>query len=295
AYVQNIRSRKNSKTKRKRQERNPNDQHANRSLSQLSISQEKQAKKQKLITTVRETTILNTHEQPTHRLPTELLHDNMDKKQERVMVEEEHTRALPTMSIQKFKPQYLQVSNRVFKTILSSAIPDANKIVHGLNTNEKLQMIRQMTEIRKDLHYFQLQQNLWQAYYNLGIKENIDITIRLAKRYWQIVVNVQRTKEQLDTLRQRIFLQRLPRRMDKMIDLFIDYIQPMLSSSVLNKDRRAGLTSSYSKIITRYKFDLMSLNMNTLENIERGHQQLLIDFKKKILQACNYPLRQAIE
>ncbi|CAF2538862.1 unnamed protein product [Rotaria sp. Silwood2] len=69
----------------------------------------------------------------------------------------------------------------------------------------------------------------------------------------------------------------------------------MLSSSVLNKDRRAGLTSSYSKIITRYKFDLMSLNMNTLENIERGHQQLLIDFKKKILQACNYPLRQAIE
>jgi hypothetical protein len=42
-----------------------------------------------------------------------------------------------------------------------------------LNTDEKLQVVRQMTEITNNLHYSNLQQHLWQAYYNLGIKENL--------------------------------------------------------------------------------------------------------------------------
>ena len=69
----------------------------------------------------------------------------------------------------------------------------------------------------------------------------------------------------------------------------------MLANSVLDKDRRAGLISDYSKAITQYKLDLMSLNLNTLENIRRGHQQKRIDLEGKISQCCNDSLEQAIK
>ena len=69
----------------------------------------------------------------------------------------------------------------------------------------------------------------------------------------------------------------------------------MLANSVLDKDRRAGLISDYSKAITQYKFDLMSLNLNTLENIRRGHQQKRIDLEGKISQCCNDLAIQALK
>jgi hypothetical protein len=37
--------------------------------------------------------------------------------------------------IQRFKPHYLQVSDQIFKQMLSNAIPDGDKIVQCLNTN----------------------------------------------------------------------------------------------------------------------------------------------------------------
>jgi hypothetical protein len=57
--------------------------------------------------------------------------------------------------------------------MLSNAIEDANKIVQCLDTDEKLQAIRHMMEIINNLHYFELQRDLWQAYFNIGLKENI--------------------------------------------------------------------------------------------------------------------------
>jgi hypothetical protein len=105
-----------------------------------------------------------------------------------------------------------------------------------------------------------------------------------------------KTKEKQEILRKRIFLQRLPVTIDKIIDQSIDHVQPMLSNPVLDKDKRAGLISNYSKTITQYKFDLMTLNLNTLQNIIRGHQQILIDLQEKLLKSnCNRSLKQAIE
>ena len=74
----------------------------------------------------------------------------------------------------------------------------------------------------------------------------------------------------------------------------MDHIQPMLFNSVLDKDRRAGLVSNYSKTITQYKFNLMSLDLNTMETIRRGHRELLVNLQGKIAQSCNDTLQQAI-
>ncbi|CAF1535461.1 unnamed protein product, partial [Rotaria sordida] len=54
----------------------------------------------------------------------------------------------------------------------SNSIEDGDKIVQCLNTNEKLQFVRQMTETTNNLYYFDLQRQLWQDYFDLGIKEN---------------------------------------------------------------------------------------------------------------------------
>ncbi|CAF4053490.1 unnamed protein product, partial [Adineta steineri] len=69
----------------------------------------------------------------------------------------------------------------------------------------------------------------------------------------------------------------------------------MLSNPLLEKDRRTGLISKYSKTITQYKFDLMTLNLTTFQNIIYGHQQILIDLQEKLLKSCNESLKQAIE
>ncbi|CAF4340896.1 unnamed protein product, partial [Rotaria sordida] len=41
--------------------------------------------------------------------------------------------------------------------MLSNSIEDGNTIVQRLNTNEKLQFVRQMTETTNNLYYFDLQ------------------------------------------------------------------------------------------------------------------------------------------
>ena len=119
--------------------------------------------------------------------------------------------------------------------------------------------------------------------------------VRLAIRYWEVVANEKRTTEEIEKLRKRIYLRRLPNRINKIIDHSIDHIQPMLLNSVLDKDRRAGLISNYSKTITQYKFQLMSLNLNTVETIRRGHRRLLVDLQEKIEQSCNDALKEAIQ
>jgi len=113
---------------------------------------------------------------------------------------------------------------------------------------------------------------------------------------WQTTVDELKSKEYEEILRKRIFLQRLPSGIDKIINQSIDPIQLLLSNHILNKDRRASLISSCSKTITQYKFDLMILNLDIIQNIRRGHEQLLIDLQEKLSKSISTEsLKQAIE
>ena len=112
---------------------------------------------------------------------------------------------------------------------------------------------------------------------------------------WQVTADELKIKEKQEILRKQIFLQRLPANIDNIIDQSIDHVQPILSNPLLEKDRRASLISKYSKTITQYKFDLMTLNLNTFQNIIYGHQQILIGLQEELLKSCNQSLKQAIE
>ncbi|CAF1411814.1 unnamed protein product [Rotaria sordida] len=70
--------------------------------------------------------------------------------------------------IQKLKPQYLKISDQIFKQMLSNAIENGDKLVKCLDTNEKLQFVRQMTEVTNNLQYIHLQHHLWQWWTQFG-------------------------------------------------------------------------------------------------------------------------------
>ncbi|KAF9761758.1 hypothetical protein NGRA_2407 [Nosema granulosis] len=113
---------------------------------------------------------------------------------------------------------------------------------------------------------------------------------------WKTTAEEFKTKEHEEILRKRVYLQRLPSGLDKIIDQSIDPIQLLLANPILNKDRRASLISTCSKTITQYKFDLMTINLDTIQNIRRDHQELLVDLKKKLSHSdWTELMKQAIE
>ncbi|CAF2697827.1 unnamed protein product [Rotaria sp. Silwood2] len=69
----------------------------------------------------------------------------------------------------------------------------------------------------------------------------------------------------------------------------------MLSNQAQDKYQRASLLSSYSKTITQHKFDLMTLNLDTIQNVIRGHQQILNNLQSKLSQSCHELIIKAIE
>ncbi|CAF4277035.1 unnamed protein product, partial [Rotaria sordida] len=169
--------------------------------------------------------------------------------------------------------------------ILSNAINECMKSAQ--------QRLRQEFDYKKKMLALDSNdRNLITKFYDLKPNE---VQIQLAKQIWQTTASILKAKAQEEILRKRIFLRRLPSAYDKTINRFMDYVQPMLSNQVLDKDRRANLVSNYSKTITQYKFDLMTLNLDTIQNIIRGHQQLLMDLQNKLASCCSELLIQAIE
>ncbi len=102
---------------------------------------------------------------------------------------------------------------------------------------------------------------------------------------WQTSADELKMKEYEEILRKRIYLQRLPSGIDTIINQTIDPIQLLLSNPVLNKDRCASLISSCPKTIAQYKFDLMAINLDTIQNIKDGNQELVVGLQKKLSQS----------
>ena len=296
---------------------------------------------------------------------------------------------------QSFKPHFLKVSDRVFKQILSNAIKGGHQLVQCLNTEEKIQFIRHMTELTNQAQYLDLQSHLWQDYFDIGVKEGQwgpsvsnsfarqhrvcrtyghprsvvekrletiqyelqrtrselqvctekleqyakqwqpffnanDLSqaiiecvknsqrrlcqlfelkrkvlqfdaddhqfirafyqyepsreqIALAQKIWQATSEELKLKEQEEVLRKRIYIQRLPNDMDRMINRSVNQIQQSLSHPVLNNDRRASMISTCSKTVTQYKFDLMTIDLETIQMTQRDQREILVALQNELL------------
>ncbi|CAF3146869.1 unnamed protein product [Rotaria sp. Silwood2] len=160
--VPNNQQRTGLENKRKRQETNKDDTQVGRSFSQLSIS-EINPKKSK------STTANN----PANSDMSNVVTDANEKlQQQQPKKQEQDKELLSTKPVKQFKPSYLKVCDKIFKQMLSNAIENGNEIVQCLNSDEKLQFVRQMTETTNNLYYFDLQRQLWREYFDLGMKES---------------------------------------------------------------------------------------------------------------------------
>ena len=62
-----------------------------------------------------------------------------------------------TNHIKEFKPRYLRMSDKV---MLSNEIEHDDNTIQCLDTKEKIEFVRQMTEATNNLYYFDLQRQL---------------------------------------------------------------------------------------------------------------------------------------
>ena len=108
--------------------------------------------------------------------------------------------------------------------------------------------------------------------------------IALAQRIWQATAEELKLKEQEEVLRKRIDIQRLPNDMDRMINRSVNQIHQSLSHPVLNNDRRASMISTCSKTVTQYKFDLMKMDLETIQMTQRDQRSLLVTLQNELLE-----------
>ncbi len=104
-----------------------------------------------------------------------------------------------------------------------------------------------------------------------------------------------KSKEQEEILQKRIYLRRLPGRLDNIIDESLSFIEPVLMNDGIDNDQRASLASKYSRTITQCKFDLMALNLDALQRAIHGHEQSLKELQPKLYETCHDRIVQAVK
>ena len=108
--------------------------------------------------------------------------------------------------------------------------------------------------------------------------------ILVAKKIWQTTDDELKMKDQLEILRQRIYLKRLPPKTDHMVDQLLDDQSASLSNPFLDKDQRASFVTRCSKAVIRCKFNLMVIQIDEFEAGIRGHQAKLIILQKELAE-----------
>ncbi|CAF1532339.1 unnamed protein product [Rotaria sordida] len=297
--------------------------------------------------------------------------------------------------LENLKPRYLKVSDRIFKRILVESIENGSKLIESLNTPEKVQIVREITEITNNLYHKDFQEKLWQEYYNISsqdmhwelkitkqfarqnslhqiyrpkksyiqqrlatiakqkeriakelqehlakllnyvqhwqppideylltnaidqcvihgqkrlkeefqykkeilkldwndhqllkkfyeLKPNEEL-IQLAQHLWEITADEQKTKEQQQILEQRIYLKRLPPKIDQMVDqLLDDDNRTILYNPFLDPDQRANFASRCSKIIIQSKFLLMTTLLDDFAIVTHRYNLTLTNLNDKL-------------
>ncbi|CAF1569781.1 unnamed protein product, partial [Rotaria sordida] len=84
--------------------------------------------------------------------------------------------------LENLKPRYLKVSDRIFKRILVESIENGSKLIESLNTPEKVQIVREITEITNNLYHKDFQEKLWQEYYNIS-SQDMHWELKITKQF----------------------------------------------------------------------------------------------------------------
>ncbi|CAF2168445.1 unnamed protein product, partial [Rotaria magnacalcarata] len=132
------------------------------------------------------------------------------------------------------------------------------------------------------LQFDAIDHRLIKAFYNLN---PTDDQIRSAKIIWQAAQSKLHAEEQLAILKQRIYTKRLPSSLN-ILDHSIDNVEHLLKQSIINRDKSATLSFRRLKTIAQFKYDIMTLEMTTVEEIIRSHVNIIADEKRKLIDSA---------
>ncbi|CAF3086307.1 unnamed protein product [Rotaria socialis] len=132
------------------------------------------------------------------------------------------------------------------------------------------------------LQFDAIDHRLIKTFYNLN---PTDDQIRSAKIIWQAAQSKLYAEEQLAILKQRIYTKRLPSSLN-ILDHSIDNVEYLLKQSIINRDKSATLSFRRLKTIAQFKYDIMTLEMTTVEEIIRSHVNIIADEKKKLIDSA---------
>ena len=179
---------------------------------------------------------------------------------------------------------------------------DCELLSHAINECVKNSQQRLKDEYNHRIEMLKLDWNdhlLITKFYALKPFEQV---IQLARKIWQETDNELKMKDQLEILRQRIYLKRLPPKTDRMVNQLLDDQKISLSNPFLERDQRASFVTRCSKTIIQCKFNLMLVQIDEFETVIRHHhsklttfQQELSDLKKDKPSLYMYSLIDAIE
>ncbi|CAF1599908.1 unnamed protein product [Rotaria magnacalcarata] len=105
---------------------------------------------------------------------------------------------------------------------------------------------------------------LVQSFYKLNPTEE---QIRSAKVIWQACIDEQKAKEEVSILKQRLSTQRLSPSYG-LLDHSIDNLERILAQPGFQQDKRAYFNSSRQKLITQYKYQMMTLTIQATEDLK---------------------------
>ncbi|CAF1501088.1 unnamed protein product [Rotaria sordida] len=158
--------------------------------------------------------------------------------------------------------------------LLTNAINEC--VIHGQKRlKEEFQYKKEMLKLDWNDH------QLLRKFYELKPNEEL---VQLAQHLWEITADEQKTKEQQQILEQRIYLKRLPPKIDQMIDqLLDDDNRTILYNPFLDPDQRANFASRCSKIIIQSKFLLMTTLLDDFAIVTHRYDLTLTNLKEKLL------------
>ena len=102
-----------------------------------------------------------------------------------------------------------------------------------------------------------------------------------AQVIWKATVDKQQAEEYVAVLKQRIYTKRLPASF-ALLDRSIDNTEKLLTQAVLDGDKRSTLADRRQKVIAHFKYELMSIQIATAEELVRSHATVIAHEKDKL-------------
>lgn len=233
-----------------------------KSLSELSTL-ESSRKKQKIVTD------LTCFKNSKTRL--KITEEKSKKLKQKSVGNEQHNKINQTNS---YIPNYLKVSNHLFRQMLMNSLEHVDTIVHQLNTNEKLDFIRQHACLLHRLFYVQLQEDQWKYYHDIGIKENI-WSGRVSKKwatmncmYYTYGRSKQLIEQRLKTIERQLYeaSQALKNFTDQPLPLFMLEMNPPLDLTKISAMITSIVRKGQHKLRQQFEYNKKILMFDSMDH-----------------------------